>query len=682
MCTYCRTISTAVPYSDHHTVIIGATSEIRIIISKSRSAVVKGSREILAASHRFLAAASLISAFKDWLPSENDRYHSRNPCNSITLVIRDRLVPELMEEVTILKSNNVSYWEDERFGAEEASELTLKRQDRKHSDPNGIASSKPSRYHLREFRPDNRCRWLVPVRNRLLLPSPNLLPILACSRDGCVEMFDDQGDQVAPPKINPRSAGVKGQWASRGRNLGGPAPPSRCLRPPGGPKSGNMTNRRDISPVRPGSVDAGAQHEAQYMQGSQDNLPSTSYSSFSEKKQTDTPKAASTDLLEYLPITHADEEKDPFQAWISANQLKGYSQSSISWIFGVYAFLMFFGGLQIGPVFDAKGPKMLVIAGTITCVLSVALLGSCQQYWHFMLVYGILGGIGISLVFTPAVASPGHFFFRLRGRATGLAATGGSVGGIVYPLMLDNLYPKIGFAWATRAVALVSLVTMTVGCILIKSRLPKKRATKENILPDLRILMEPVFAFTTAGIFFIEWGLFIPITFMTSYALYHDMPRGLSFQLLAFLNVGSFFGRWIPGFTADYMGRFNTMIATVLLCLLTTACLWLPAGNSISMMIVYALLFGFASGSNISLTPVCVGQVCKTEHYGRYYATAYTVVSFGTLTGTPIAGSILTRNGGDYWGLITFTSCCYFAGLVCFIIAKVLRVGWNPLTID
>ncbi|EAS33481.3 MFS monocarboxylate transporter [Coccidioides immitis RS] len=371
-----------------------------------------------------------------------------------------------------------------------------------------------------------------------------------------------------------------------------------------------------------------------------------------------------------------------FQAWISVHQLKDYSQSSISWIFGTYTFLMFFGGLQVGPVFDAKGPKWLVLAGTILTVLSVALLGSCEEYWHFMLVYSIIGGIGITLVFTPAIASPGHFFYRLRGRATGLAATGGSIGGIVFPLMLDSLYAKVGFAWATRAVALVSLVTMSAGCLLMKSRLPKKRATKENILPDLRILMEPVFAFTTAGIFFIEWGLFIPITFMTSYALHHNMPRGLSYQLLALLNTGSFFGRWIPGFTADYMGRFNTMIATVVLCLLSTACLWLPAGDSIAMMVAYALIFGFASGSNISLTPVCVGQVCKTENYGRYYATAYTVVSFGTLTGTPIAGSILTRNGGDYWGLITFTSCCYFAGLICFIIAKVLRVGWNPLIID
>jgi len=157
----------------------------------------------------------------------------------------------------------------------------------------------------------------------------------------------------------------------------------------------------------------------------------------------------------------------------------------------------------------------------------------------------------------------------------------------------------------------------------------------------------------------------------------------------------------------DRLGRFNTMILTVALCLLTTLALWLPAGASVPLMCLYAVLFGFSSGSNISLTPVCVGQLCRTESYGRYYATCYTVVSFGyvhppqvdrscvdavkallccwgafcwprrTLTGIPIAGQILTANGGSYWGLILFTAMCYVGGLVSFTAARVLQVGWK-----
>lgn len=64
-----------------------------------------------------------------------------------------------------------------------------------------------------------------------------------------------------------------------------------------------------------------------------------------------------------------------------------------------------------------------------------------------MLSFGVLGGIGTALIFTPAVSSIGHFFLVKRANATGIAATGGSVGGVIFPLMLQRLFPQIGFAW-------------------------------------------------------------------------------------------------------------------------------------------------------------------------------------------------------------------------------------------
>jgi MFS family permease len=318
-----------------------------------------------------------------------------------------------------------------------------------------------------------------------------------------------------------------------------------------------------------------------------------------------------------------------FQAYIESHQLKEYSSGSIGWIFGMYAFLTFFCGVQIGPIFDARGPRLLVLAGSICEMAMIILLGFCTKYWHFMLVIGVLGGVGASLIFTPAISAIGHFFYEKRGLATGMAATGGSIGGIAFPLILQALFPKIGWAWATRVVALICLIAFGFANLLIKSRLPQKPFSKENVLPDFRIFRDPRFALTTASVFFIEWGLFIPISYISSYALDHGFSTQFSYQILAILNVGSFFGRGLPGFFADFLGRFNTLIATVALCVLCNACLWLPAGSSMALLVIYALLFGFSSGSNISLTPVCVGQLCKTENYGRYYATAYTIVSFG-----------------------------------------------------
>jgi MFS family permease len=227
----------------------------------------------------------------------------------------------------------------------------------------------------------------------------------------------------------------------------------------------------------------------------------------------------------------------------------------------------------------------------------------------------------------------------------------------------------------------IALFLVTVCNIFVRSRLPHSNLKLAEALPDFRIFRDPVFTLTTFGVFLIEWGLFAPLAFITSYSLSYGVDSALSYQILAILNAGSFFGRWVPGFVADSLGRFNTMVITIAMCLVTTFAFWLPAGGSVALIIVYAVLFGFASGTNISLTPVCVGQLCKTENYGRYYATCYTIVSFGTLTGIPIAGQILTVNGGRYYGLIIFTGMCYAGGLACFTAARVIGAGWKLKTI-
>lgn len=57
-----------------------------------------------------------------------------------------------------------------------------------------------------------------------------------------------------------------------------------------------------------------------------------------------------------------------FLAYLSTHQLVHESPSAVGWIFSLYAFLTFFCGVQIGPVFDAYGPRWLVLAGTVCLV--------------------------------------------------------------------------------------------------------------------------------------------------------------------------------------------------------------------------------------------------------------------------------------------------------------------------
>lgn len=298
------------------------------------------------------------------------------------------------------------------------------------------------------------------------------------------------------------------------------------------------------------------------------------------------------------------------------------------------------------------------------------------------MVYSVLNGLGGCLINTPCVASIGHFFLAKRGNATGIAMTSGSIGGIIFPLMLQKLFPMVGFAWATRILGFILLFLLIIANLLVRSRLPRKpMASFRSISPDLTVFKDIPFALVALGIFLMEWGIFVPLTYITSYATSHGQSAAFGFQIVAILNAGSFFGRFSAGLVADKIGRVNTLILSIGLCIITCFALWLPAGDSAAMMIVFAVVFGTVSGSNLSLSPVCVGQLCKTKNYGRYFSTCWMFVAFGTLTALPIAGQILTACGGAYTGLIIFAGLSYAAAAVCLIGARVLKVGWKISTV-
>lgn len=327
------------------------------------------------------------------------------------------------------------------------------------------------------------------------------------------------------------------------------------------------------------------------------------------------------------------------------------------------------------------------------------------EYYQFILAFSILSGIGNSFLFTPAMGAISHWFNKRRGEASGFAFTGSGFGGVLFPLMMQSLLPRVGFAWSARIVGFVFLLLCALSVALCRSRLPRKMNNGagmrwQDILPDMRIFKDGTgaMAVTTAGVFLIEWAYFIPVTYIPSYYLVREGlsdseaisgAAAFAYQLLAIMNAVSCVGRYFIGYIADRTGRYNTIIVFTLICLMSVMGLWLPdalAPSDKSLLIMFVVVFGFASGSNISLMPVCIGQLCATEDYGRYYATAYTVASIGCLTGIPIAGNLIaaTASAGGrrgYWGVILFTGLSYVLALACFLWVRIRVKGWNIRTV-
>lgn len=268
---------------------------------------------------------------------------------------------------------------------------------------------------------------------------------------------------------------------------------------------------------------------------------------------------------------------------------------------------------------------------------------------------------------------------KRRSLATGIACTAGGIGGIAFPLIVLYAAPTIGFPWAIRIIGFLNTVMCVLACLLLRKRLPHNKHAGAAI--DLKALRDLKFGVTTVAVFLIEFAVFIPYTYISSYAIYAGLAQHKAYLLNTLLNVGAIPGRALPGYVADRFGPFNVMCITSAICSVFTLGLWLNSGTSKAAIMSFTILYGFWSGAAISLTPVCIGQVCQTEDYGKRSGTAFFVASFGALVGVPIAGAILQAGSGSYQGLILFDGCMYIAATGAFCTARIVSGGWGIKTV-
>lgn len=67
-----------------------------------------------------------------------------------------------------------------------------------------------------------------------------------------------------------------------------------------------------------------------------------------------------------------------FESYFSTHQLVDKTSSEIGWIFSLYLFIVFFVGIQVGPIFDRFGARALVATGSVLIFLSLLLLSWCE----------------------------------------------------------------------------------------------------------------------------------------------------------------------------------------------------------------------------------------------------------------------------------------------------------------
>jgi MFS family permease len=202
-----------------------------------------------------------------------------------------------------------------------------------------------------------------------------------------------------------------------------------------------------------------------------------------------------------------------FQEYYQENLLRGYSSSTVSWIPSLELFMMFFGGPFFGKTFDNFGPRGLLAAGSVLHVLGLMMTSLSTKYYQILLAQGVCSALGASAIFFAAMSSTSTWFFKKRATAIGIIASGSSMGGVIFPIMVAKLIPRIGFPWTMRSTAFMILGMCALANLTVKSRLTPRRK-KVDVMEFLRPLKEPAFAITCIAAFLFFFGTFLPFNYV------------------------------------------------------------------------------------------------------------------------------------------------------------------------
>ena len=335
--------------------------------------------------------------------------------------------------------------------------------------------------------------------------------------------------------------------------------------------------------------------------------------------------------------------------------------------------------LAMGPVagfiFDNYGPTKVVIVGSFMHVFGLMMTSISKEYYQFMLSQGVCSAIGACFLFTPAVSCVSTWFYKKRGMAIGLTAAGSSLGGVIFPIIVSRMIRESGFPWAMRTCAFLILGLCIFAICTLRSRFPP-RPRPWSIMAFIRPLKEVPMLLLTLALFFFFWGLFPVFSFITAVANERGMSLDLAQYLVSMLNAGSIFGRTLPGILGDKVGRFNVMIIFCTLTTILILAVWIPADNNAGQL-VFAPLFGFASGASIGLTPALIAQVSPIHEIGVRTGAVFGAGAIGALTGSPIGGALISRDHGGFVYMQVFGGVVWSVGCVFFTIARVYQVGFD-----
>ncbi|MBM4313018.1 MAG: MFS transporter [Deltaproteobacteria bacterium] len=351
------------------------------------------------------------------------------------------------------------------------------------------------------------------------------------------------------------------------------------------------------------------------------------------------------------------------------------------------------GGIFAGKLADRIAPRWIITAGAGLMATGLFLTALIREPWQFYLSYGVFGGLGAAcLGVVVCNSSVGKWFVRKRGLAIGIASIGVGAGTMA-TVPLAGYVVKV-YGWQP-GFASIGVFVLIIGVGLSQWLMGKTKPEDYGLLPDggkaeeggpsstpssiagrpVQSSIKKVLRDTQFRIMVICYSLAVMAEMSTmvhqvAYALDRQIDKVAAASSLGIIGLASIFGRFFFGWLCDRVNDAKYAAALGFFIMAVGMFLLLET-TTVTMLFIYALLFGFGYGSMTALMPFLLAERFGRHILGASYGMqVFFVMALGGTSGPMIAGYIFDLSGSYINAWILNLSALVFATFLILTLKK------------
>jgi len=315
-------------------------------------------------------------------------------------------------------------------------------------------------------------------------------------------------------------------------------------------------------------------------------------------------------------------------------------RADVSLVFGLSGLVYFVLGAGAGMLADRFGPRLVCSLGMLFIACGLIASSWATSMWAIYAAYGVGIGVGIALVYTPAIACVQPWFTRRRGLAAGIASAGIGAGTVVVPLAATVLIAALQWRGAMQWLA-AGVLLFGLGSTLLLKRAPSATAAPGAAVSGHTLrqaLRSSDFRWMYLAVVLASPSMFIPFAHVSAAARDLGVSDGQAVGLVGLIGIGSLVGRFAIGALADRLGRPLTLALSQ--ASMGLAYLAWAGADGYGAMVWFSLWVGLSYGGIVSLLPALCMDLFGARAVSSIIGTLYTAAAFGNLLGPWVAGAL------------------------------------------